>query len=218
MSTISVSKKITLLLFFFLLTATINARPNLVALVGGPGCGKTTLLEALAKKGFKTLSESSTMVIRDERVLGNNEPWKQRELFQRKILNCQLELLTSVKDADGLVFSDRGIPDGIAYFYFDAQEPFNELRSASQNIRYDYVFMLDFLGDYNLDNTIRHEAQDEALKIHALIKKVYEDLGYTLIVVPAMSVEDRISFVLNGLTSRPKHLVQPEMKMPQQVD
>jgi predicted ATPase len=202
MNTIFVPKKVALLLFGFLLATTINASPNLIALVGGPGCGKTTLLQSLAAQGFKTLPEGSSLIIQDERVLGNNEPWKQRETFQRKILNQQLNLLASIRDFDGPVFSDRGIPDGIAYFYFDAQEPFNELRIAAQNTRYDLVFMLDFLENYDLDGEIRHEDQKEAAKIHALIKKAYEDLGYNLIIVPAMSVEDRAALVLSVLRER----------------
>jgi len=217
MSAMVVFSKIASLLFCFFLVTIVNASPNLVALVGGPGCGKTTLLQALAQKGFKTLPESSTMVIQEERALGNIEPWKKRELFQKKIFNRQLDLLVGVKNFDGFVFSDRGIPDGIAYFYFDALAPFNELLVESQSIRYDLVFILDFLDNYNLDNTVRHEAQDEAFKIHALIKKVYEDLGYTLIVVPAMSVEERVAFVLDALTSGPKRSILPVPKMLQQV-
>lgn len=176
--------------------------PTFVILTGGPGCGKTTLLHALTRRGCKTLEESATMIIREERLAGNPKPWINLCEFQEKILQRQLNLLESVKNFDGVVICDRSVPDGLAYFDL-AQQPRSEtLIHFSQTIKYALVFILDFLDTYDLDINTRHEDQQEAMRIHDAIKKVYEEFGYPLITIPKMNIEDRTTFVLDELAKR----------------
>ena len=51
-------------------------------LTGGPGAGKTTLVEALHEKGFATTHEAGRGVIREEMQAGGDAlPWLDREEF-----------------------------------------------------------------------------------------------------------------------------------------
>ena len=45
-------------------------------LTGGPGSGKTTLIQALAKRGFATAPEAGRGIIRDQQAIGGAAlPW-----------------------------------------------------------------------------------------------------------------------------------------------
>ena len=65
----------------------------------------------------------------------------------------------------------------------------------ARKFRYEKVFVLDFLNFYQKDN-LRQESKKEQEKIHSEIIETYEELGYSLIYVPFMSVKERARFVL----------------------
>lgn len=54
-----------------------SAIPNQITTVvftGGPSTGKTTLINALAQKGFCTVKEAATSIIQEEFAAGNDQP------------------------------------------------------------------------------------------------------------------------------------------------
>ena len=51
-------------------------------LTGGPGSGKTTLIDALAARGYACSLEAGRAVIRHQQDIGGNAlPWGDRALF-----------------------------------------------------------------------------------------------------------------------------------------
>lgn len=165
-------------------------------LTGGPGTGKSTLLEEIRKAKIYAMEEVATYLIRSELEKGGDcLPWKNREAFQKRVLKTQREWAREIPEGIETAFSDRGIPDGIAYCLVDGITPPEGLVEAARDIRYAGVFLLEPLE--NFQNTeVRREDKAKAKEIHEAIAKVYESLGYTLHRIPEAPVEKRLELVL----------------------
>ncbi len=158
--------------------------------------GKTALLDHLGSMGFATVREAARDVIQEQLQLDSNIlPWRDQRAFQRHVLELQLEREDA---ADGpVVFTDRGIPDGIAYLRAYHLSVFRIMLEHACD-RYDGVFLIEPHGEY-VDDAERREDAEEALVLHAVLKETYQNLGYELISVPPMSVARRSKFVIERI-------------------
>jgi predicted ATPase len=168
-------------------------------LTGGPGIGKTTLIELLASKGFAIVPEASRSIIEEEKIKGSeNLPWKNLAGFQALVAKRQLEAEEEAfKGKNECVFLDRGIVDGKAYSIYGKtiHEP---IIDASALKRYDKIFILDKLPEYKNDAE-RVEDHAFAQEIHDLLYKTYKDFGYEPILVPVLPPKERLEFVLRNI-------------------
>lgn len=168
---------------------------NWVVLTGGPSAGKSTLLENLRSKGYTTMPESARVFIDEETAKGKTlqELRADEAVFQKKVLEKNVEIEGRLNPNE-LVFLDRGIPDSIAYYQICGADPAPVFKE-SQKRRYGMVFLCEqvpFVQDH-----ARTEDQKKAEKISKLLYEAYTGLGYEVIKVPLMSVEERVQFVLN---------------------
>ena len=178
-----------------------NSRPDrrCFALTGGPGVGKTALLDHLASMGFVTVREAARDVIHEQLLLDSDVlPWRDQSSFQRHVLGLQLRR-ESVADGP-VVFMDRGIPDGIAYLRAYNHSVFRDMLVHARD-RYDGVFMVEPHGEY-VDDAERREDPEEAQMLHGVIEATYRDLGYDLVSVPSMPVAQRSEFVLERVLDK----------------
>ncbi|MEI6731639.1 MAG: ATP-binding protein [archaeon] len=165
-------------------------------ITGGPGCGKTTTLNVL-KKDYQAIEEAARDVLIGYKKEGLEVSTFQGDVsqLQADILVLQLKREKEVEKYEGIVFLDRGVPDNIAYFNLTGTKISNDmLRESQKNVRkYKKVFLLEMIP-YKQDS-VRKEPEEVAKKVHELIKKAYLDLGYEVVSVPFMSVEERVQFI-----------------------
>ncbi len=165
-------------------------------ITGGPCVGKTTVLELLATKGHAILPEAARMIIEEETLRGSDVlPWKNLVKFQEAVVEQQLKNEADAK-ADA-IFLDRSLVDGFAYCTLGGI-PAPERLSKNAVGRYEKVFLLEPLSVYAKDGA-RTEDERTAKLIHDEIAKAYAGFGYEPIVVPALSPEERIIFILERL-------------------
>ncbi|MBI2545153.1 MAG: ATP-binding protein [Candidatus Aenigmarchaeota archaeon] len=165
--------------------------PNWYVITGGPNSGKTTIINYFTGLGYYTVPEYARMLIEKEKKNGNDV--RRHEFkFQHQVLKGKLKLEKKAPK-NKTVFFDRGIPDSIAYFHFLKMGVPMGLKFESKD-RYKKVFILDMLP-YRKDSA-RVESKKEAKEIHAWIKKIYKNLGYKIIRVRVMPIEDRVKFIL----------------------
>ena len=176
------------------MTADLQPERRCFVLTGGPGVGKTTLIDHLGSLGFATVREAARDVIEEQALLGSDVlPWRNQSVFQRHVFNLQLEREATASGP--IVFMDRGIPDGVAYLRAYGLSVFRDMLVQSR-ARYDGVFLVEPHGVY-ADDPQRRENSEQALILHKVLGTTYRDLGYELIIVPAMSVTRRARFVVD---------------------
>lgn len=165
-------------------------------LTGGPGIGKTTMIELLATRGHQVLPEAARMVIEVEQGKdGGVLPWTDLEGFQYKVADLQLELEDGIQSREA--FLDRGIIDGFGYSTLGGVKAPEIIHELGKN-RYEKIFILDPLPTYENDSA-RKENRDEALRIHGAIENAYKHFGYDPISVPVLPPEERVLFILSLL-------------------
>lgn len=171
--------------------------PDWYVITGGPNSGKTTIIEYLSKLGYDAIPEYARLLIKRELEKGRKlEKIRENEIkFQDQILKGKL-LLEKKAPRNEIVFLDRGIPDSIAYYRFLNAKFSKKLWEKNKN-RYKKIFLLDMLP-YKKDYA-RDESKKDAYRIHYLIKKTYEELGYKIIKVPVMPLEKRVELILRHI-------------------
>jgi len=170
---------------------------NWYVITGGPSSGKTTVLNELAKLGYIIYPEAARVLIDEEIAKGKSiEEIRGNEAeFQRKALMIKIEVEKRAPK-DKIVFFDRAIPDSIAYYQICGLDP-KEVFKFCQEKRYRKIFFfeqLPFENDY-----ARVEDSKTIKKLTRLLKESYENLGYEVINIPAISAEDRVQKILSEI-------------------
>jgi predicted ATPase len=179
---------------------------RLVAITGGPGSGKTSLIDYLGSLGYATVPEAALQIIDElirERGVSGQIEWRQAHPaeFVRLIMVRQATLEAACTVAEGqLGFCDRGRPDALAYAELFGLEVDSEIRVHVDGQRYLWVFVLDTLSDFRTrPATGRTSDRARSLRICDLLHEAYGSLGYTPTRVPELSIRDRARFVLSEL-------------------
>lgn len=162
-----------------------------VILSGGPCSGKSSLLEEIGKMGYNTLEEVARKVLteRNGEKLGKNE----QELRQREIYRRQLDEEKRI-DKRSITFLDRSKIDVIAYCKFFGID----FGFVNIDLReYDLVFFLEALPFE--DDGLRIETAKEAGKISNILLETYTKLGFEVVLVPVMPLDERADFVINHI-------------------
>lgn len=153
--------------------------PRLVVVTGGPGAGKTALLE-LARRDLcshvAVLPEAAGI------LFGGGFPRRLdaggRCAAQRAIYHVQRELETSARAlSPALILCDRGTLDGIAYWPHDPDDYLRQVGTTlpAELARYAAVIHLRTppASEYNHINPLRTESAAEAARLDARIAEAW---------------------------------------------
>jgi predicted ATPase len=172
-----------------------------IVLIGGPGTGKTSVLNELIKRNFFCLPEVSREVIKKAQKKGIDQLFLQNPLLFSEMLleGREQQFIEASNNKSKVVFFDRGIPDVVAYLnYFKTPYP-KIFTKKSNQYKYNKVFYFaPWKFIYTTDNE-RYESFKQAQKIDTFVKETYTSLQYTLIKVPFISVEKRTDFIINSI-------------------
>jgi len=91
--------------------------PKKIVIAGGPGTGKTTIINELKKRGFICYDEISREITLQARKDGIEQLFLTEPLlFSEKLLEGRTKQFNdAAKEPEAVVFLDRGLPDVIAY-------------------------------------------------------------------------------------------------------
>jgi len=171
-----------------------------IVLIGGPGTGKTTVLNALKNKGFCCFEEVSRAVTLKAQQEGIEQLFLTEPLlFSEMLLKGREEQFLNADKSKERLFFDRGIPDVHAYMnYFKTDYP-DLFLEKSKAYKYNKIFHFSPWEEIHTTDNERYESFEESLKIDTFLTEAYSDLGYNIINVPFGSIAERTNFILNSL-------------------
>ncbi len=158
-----------------------------IVITGAPNSGKTTLVKKLEEQGHLVLHEVAREVIKEGFNFKNSLDF-QYEIFKRTIERNKKIISKKIH------FLDVDLIEGIAYLKLKGIEAPEWLHKAASEASYDKVFFLESNPIW-VDDGVRFQTKEEAEKIGKMIKEAYENFGFRPIIIPWISLNERIELI-----------------------
>lgn len=179
-----------------------KVQKEIIVIIGGPGTGKTTIIDALLNNGYCCYPEISREVTLEAKKQGIEQLFLEKPLLFSELLleGRKKQFANALKETHDIVFLDRGIPDVLAYMHYigDSYPAFFDI--ACKEHLYSKIFILPPWEEIYISDDARYENYEQAKLIYNHLTETYENYGYKLIEVPKDSVENRIQFILNSVS------------------
>jgi len=171
-------------------------------LTGGPGSGKSALIEALQRSGYAGSVEAGRGVIQDQVAIGGSAvPWRDPVLFSELMLCWDMRSHHAARHQSGPVFFDRGVTDVAGYLRLLGLPVPEHIQKAVDTFRYNRrVFIAPPWWEIFRQDRERKQDFDEAVRTFDSLAATYSASGYDLVEIPRIPVEERLRFVLRHLS------------------
>lgn len=183
-----------------LLMSPFRVRTRWRVLAGAPSCGKTTLIDRLAARGFATRAETARQVMRGELARGRTLAQLHADgaALQRTLAACQLTVESQLPPAEP-IFLDGALPGSLAWYRAFGLDPNQILPDCFQH-HYEVVFVLDRLELQH--DGFRFDDDSFVGFLDEWHRRDYAALGYQVVRVPVMPPDQRLALVLGCLAER----------------
>lgn len=172
-------------------------------ITGGPGSGKTSIINELAKRGYLIAPEAATDVIEKGLQQNIQAPWMDDD-YHIQVSALMAKRQEEVRSSKEIVaFFDRGHLDGITYILLQRRKLPQEVvdyvqATVDENFFDKKVFFIENL-EFCEQAPHRDENLEEALEKSRQIKQNYEALGYEVINIPPETIDQRSEWIINQI-------------------
>lgn len=164
------------------------------AVTGGPGTGKSTLLDAARAAGIRTRPEVARAILAGPggMELRENDPLG----FAEAMLERDLIAFDSAGKQGGPVIFDRGFPDIVGFLELTGLPVPSELDRICRQLRYEGpIFHASPWPEIYERDAERIQTWPEALESDAAVTEAWRRYGYELVPLPFADVATRLDFV-----------------------
>lgn len=174
---------------------------HIFIVTGGPGSGKSSLIEALTWRGYRSMPEAGRAIIQDQvRIGGSALPWADRAAFAELMLSWEMRSWHEAAAMTDIVIMDRGIPDVIGYLTLCGLPVPAHVEAAAKLCPYNRrVFLAPYWEDIFTQDTERKQDRAEAEATGRIMAETYTGLGYRIVELPLAGIEARADFVAKNL-------------------
>ncbi len=170
-----------------------------VLISGCSGGGKSSLLDLLSAHGFATVEEPGRRIIREEEARGGSAlPWIDLPAFARRAPTLALQDRMAMATQSGWVLFDRGLVDAAVALEHVAGESAATLLADAEPYHHRVFLTPPWPEIYRQDGDRRHDLA-AAIADYDRLAAALPKLGYQVIILPKISVEDRMDFLLDCL-------------------
>jgi predicted ATPase len=169
-----------------------------IIVTGGPGAGKTTLIDALAAHGHGRTIEAGRAIIQAQAAIGGRALHTgDQSLFAELMLMHEIRSYEEARSRPGLVFFDRGVPELTGYLPMVGLPPRAHFERAAELYRYNRtVFLAPPWRQIFANDAERQQDWREAVESGERCAAAYRRWGYDIVELPKAGVEERVAFVL----------------------
>ncbi|MEL6312717.1 MAG: AAA family ATPase [Pseudomonadota bacterium] len=166
-----------------------------ILITGCSGGGKTTVINALAKRGHVVVPEPGLRVVQNERASGGSAlPWIDMAAF----LWCALEMakadLARMADQSHLVFYDRGLLDAAVGLKTLCDVPFSKTLGPVFPYATRVVLAPPWRNIFEQTDDRPHSFE-EATREYNRIRIAVQDLKCDTVTLPFLDIAARVAFV-----------------------
>lgn len=175
---------------------------EIIVIIGGPGTGKSTIIDGLIDKGFCCYPEISRQVTLEAKKQGIEQLFLENPLLFSELLleGRKKQFKSALEETQDVVFIDRGIPDVLAYMHYIGDSYPSHFDLACRENLYTKIFILPPWKEIYESDEARYENFEQAQLIHDHLTETYLKYGYEPIEVPKDTLDKRILFILDEIS------------------
>jgi predicted ATPase len=174
---------------------------EIIVIIGGPGTGKTTIIEGLSIRGYCCYPEVSREVTMEAKKQGIEQLFLENPLLFSELLleGRKKQFQNAFQESEDVVFLDRGIPDVLAYMHYIGDSYPTHFDACCKDHIYSKIFILPPWEEIYVSDDERYENYEQAKLIYNHLTETYQHYGYELIEVPKGTLKERIHFILENV-------------------
>jgi len=174
---------------------------QLYVLSGCSGGGKSVLLAELTRRGFQTVEEPGRVIVCEEQKKGGDAlPWVNPEAFATRAIKMSIASFDVVVQHEGATFLDRSLVDAISFLKHLSGAISQEHAGLLREKRYAKTVFLTppwpEIFEYDAERQIGFDA---AVEEYERLVHSYSEFGYSPVVLPKASIDERADFVMSFL-------------------
>jgi predicted ATPase len=175
---------------------------EIIVIIGGPGTGKSTIIDGLVDKGFCCYPEISRQVTLEAKKQGIEQLFLENPLLFSELLleGRKKQFKSALEEPHDVVFIDRGIPDVLAYMHYIGDSYPTHFDLACRENLYSKIFILPPWQEIYVSDEARYENFEQAKLIYDHLTETYQNYGYELVEVPKDTLDNRILFILDEIS------------------
>jgi predicted ATPase len=171
-----------------------------VLLSGCSGGGKSTLLEELRVRGHPVVEEPGRRIVKQELERGGDAlPWIDAAAFARRAIQIALSDRERAWNQRGWIFFGRGLIDAVSALEELTGEGMLPV-FGTQHRYHRKVFLAPPWPEIYQGDTERRHGFEAGVAEFERLQRVYPALGYEVIMLPKVTVDQRADFVLAELS------------------